>query len=86
MTGTRSDRGWAGRLLFGLVLILIGAGAAIYGLAHNQRAARVLGVVPAEPPATHVPQAAVTAMPAAQQAAAPSNANVAALEQRLSAV
>ncbi|HEU5483232.1 MAG TPA: hypothetical protein VFU80_09125 [Sphingomicrobium sp.] len=43
--------GWTARLLIGLVLILAGAAAAIWGLARSEYAARLLGVVPAAPPA-----------------------------------
>ena len=39
--------GWGARLLIGLVLIIAGAGAATWGLAHYQPAARFLGVAPA---------------------------------------
>jgi len=47
----RSEMGWGARLLIGLVLVLIGAAAATWGLAHYQSAARVLGVTaPAPPP------------------------------------
>ena len=38
--------GWGARLLVGLVLIIAGAAAATWGLAHYQPAARFLGVVP----------------------------------------
>ena len=46
----RSGMNWTARLLVGLVLIIVGAAAATWGLAHYQSAARVLGVVPASPP------------------------------------
>ncbi|HET9458942.1 MAG TPA: hypothetical protein VFO51_03065 [Sphingomicrobium sp.] len=41
---------WTARLLVALVLILAGAAAATWGLAHYRSAARFLGVVPAETP------------------------------------
>lgn len=48
MNGTRTGMGWGARLLIAVVLILVGAGAAIWGLAHYQPAARFLGVAPAQ--------------------------------------
>lgn len=41
-----SQMGWGARLLIAAVLILIGAAAAVWSLAHYQPAARFLGVVP----------------------------------------
>ena len=41
---------WTARLLIALALLLAGAAAATWGLARSDYAARVLGVVPAEPP------------------------------------
>ena len=38
--------GWGARLLIGLMLLIAGAAAATWGLAHYQPAARLLGVVP----------------------------------------
>ena len=49
MNGTRNGMGWGARLLIALVFILLGAGAAIWSLAHYPPAARVLGVVPPAP-------------------------------------
>jgi hypothetical protein len=49
MNGTRTGLGWGARLLVALVLIILGAAAATWGLAHYQPAARLLGVVPAQP-------------------------------------
>jgi hypothetical protein len=43
--------GWGARLLVALVLVLVGAGAAAWGLAHYPPAARVLGNAPAAPQA-----------------------------------
>jgi hypothetical protein len=43
--------GWGTRLLAALVMILIGAAAAVWGLAHYQPAARFLGVAPSPAPA-----------------------------------
>jgi hypothetical protein len=86
MNGTGNRMGWGARLLIALTFIIIGAGAAIWSLAHYPPAARVLGVVP---PA---PQPAIAPKPAAPQPAPPApastndKARIAALEQRLSAV
>lgn len=60
MNGTRSGMGWAGRLMVGLVLIIAGAAAAVWGLAHYQPAARLLGVVPAQQPLVLTPKPIVT--------------------------
>jgi hypothetical protein len=49
MNGTSRTMGWGARLLIGLVLLIAGAAAATWGLAHYQPAARVLGVVPPSP-------------------------------------
>jgi len=49
MNGTGTGMGWGARLLIALVLVIAGAAAATWGLAHYQPAARVLGVVPAQP-------------------------------------
>src|SRR5437667_343372 len=46
-TRTRNGMGWSTRLLVGLVLMLAGAAAAVWGLAHYQPAARFLGIAPA---------------------------------------
>jgi len=43
----RTGLSWSARLLIGLVLIILGAAAATWGLAHYQQAARFVGVVPA---------------------------------------
>ena len=70
MNGSRATSGmsWSARLLIGLVLIILGAAAATWALAHYQPAARFLGVTgqPAAPPqtrplvATPQPQSAPT--------------------------
>lgn len=74
MNGTSTRKGLGGRLLVGFVLILVGAAAAVWGLAHYQPAARFLGVAPAPSPvsatskpaiASPAPVAAPTAAPAA---------------------
>lgn len=48
MNGTRTGMGWGARLLVALVLIIVGAAAAVWALAHYRPAARLLGVVPAQ--------------------------------------
>lgn len=86
-TGTRTGMGWGARLLIALVLILIGAAAAVWALAHYQPAAHFLGVAPA------APQPAITASQPDSRGPAPSapapqvrNSQIAALESRLAQV
>ena len=78
---------WSARLLIGLVLIIVGAGAAAWGLARYPQAARVLGVTQAAPQAVMTPKPVVM-NPPAQQAPQPQAdaARVAELEQRLARV
>ena len=59
---------WSARLLVGLVLIILGAAAATWALAHYQPAARFLGV--ANPPAAPPPQSRprLPRLPAADRA------------------
>ena len=90
-TGSRTGMGWGARLLVGLVLVLIGAGAAVWGLAHYQPAARFLGIEPAVPE-QQVMQTSrppnVAAPPALMEASASASqdARIASLENRLSEV
>jgi len=87
MNGTANRMGWGARLLIALVFILLGAGGAIWSLAHYPPAARVLGVVPAAPQsAITAPKPAVAPPSPAATPVAADNARVAELEQRLSAV
>jgi hypothetical protein len=87
MNGTRNGMGWGARLLIALVFILLGAGVAVWSLGHYPPAARVLGIVPATPQPMITPT-----KPAAPQPAGPTpttaadNAQIAAIEQRLSQV
>lgn len=89
-TGTsRTGMSWSARLLIGLVLILAGAGAATWGLARYQPAARLFGVAPAQPKATA--KAQLIGSPRAGQAEAVSLApstdqRVAEIEDRLARV
>lgn len=82
--------GWGARLLVSFVLILIGAGAAVWGLGHYRPAARLLGIAPAPLPANLTPRSIGEngSAPAPPAALSPSgdSARVAALEQRLSRV
>ena len=55
MNGTRK-MGWGGGLLIALVLLIAGAAAATWGLAHYRSAARFLGVVPAQQPVMLAPR------------------------------
>jgi hypothetical protein len=50
-TGYRKSMSWSARLLIGLALIIAGAAATTWALAHYQPAARFLGVVSPAPPA-----------------------------------
>ena len=59
MNGTRTGMGWGARLLIALVLVIAGAAAAIWALAHYQPAARFLGIVPAQQPAMLTPRPVV---------------------------
>jgi hypothetical protein len=78
---------WSARLLVGLVLIIVGAGAATWGLAHYQPAARFLGVTArsATPPQQQQP---VIAQPpqAAPATAAADQPRLSVLEARLARV
>lgn len=66
---------WSARLLIGLTLIILGAAAAVWGLANYQSAAQFLGIAPSQP-AVVTPQRMVAA-PEAQ----PTNAEAAVQEQ-----
>ena len=80
--------GWGARLLVGLVLILIGAAAAVWGLGHYRPAARVLGIAPAPPPPIVPLKAPPSTTPAPPPAPGPGaeDARIASLENRLSRV
>ena len=93
MNGTRSGMGWAARLMVGLVLILAGAAAAVWGLAHYQPAARLLGVVPAQQPMMLTPkpivtnpQAAPAPEPQVQAQEVAQGQQIASIQTRLNAV
>ena len=87
MNGTRNGMGWGARLLLALVFILVGAGAAVWSLAHYPPAARTLGVVPPTPPPVAAPKPAAAQQPQpTTPGAAGNSARIAALEQQLSQV
>jgi hypothetical protein len=78
---------WSARLLIGLVLVLVGASAATWGLAHYQPAARFLGVAP--PPPRSAPQpliATAQPAPAAQALNTVNDPRIADLENRVARV
>ena len=92
MNGTRTGMGWGARLLIALVLIIVGAAAAVWALGHYQPAARFLGVVPAQQPVMLTPKPIVT-NPQPQAAATPpptvsqaDEQKIADLENRVAAV
>jgi hypothetical protein len=62
---------WSARLLVGLVLIIVGAGAATWALAHYQPAARFLGVANQPAVASPQPRPVVTPAPRPQVAPTP---------------
>jgi hypothetical protein len=89
-TGTGLD--WSARLLVAFVLILIGAAAAVWGLAHYQPAARFLGIAPQFQPqpatsASKPAQAKIATPPAPMETPAnQESARVSALEGRVQEV
>jgi hypothetical protein len=90
MNGTRTRMGWPARLVIGLALIVAGAAAATWGLAHYQPAARFLGVVAAPRPVTPTARPVIMNPPAAASASAPEQAQedqrVVQLEDRVARV
>jgi len=85
-TSYRTPSNWGTRLLVGLVLVLIGAAAATWALAHYRPAARFLGVAPAIEPLTPKPVALPSA-PAPPPVAQPvANSQIAELQSRLERV
>ena len=79
---------WSARLLIGLVLIIVGAAAATWGLAHYQPAAKFLGVSPAAKPETLMTPKPTVLNPeaAAPPAVQPEAGRIAELEARLARV
>ena len=82
--------GWGARLLISFVLILIGAGAAVWGLGHYRPAARLLGNISSPPSTGLTPKSGSMngAEPNAPVPSFPANESprLAVLEQRLSRV
>ena len=88
-TVSRSRMNWSARLLIGLGLVIAGAAAAVWALAHYDGAARFLGVAAPAPPASRAPQlvADLEAEPAESELeAAAVEARIAGLEARLGRV
>jgi hypothetical protein len=88
-TGTATPVSWSARLLIGLVLVLVGAGAATWGLARYQPAARFLGVAPAAPrptPAPRPPNPQQLSSPATQTPSAIADPRINDLEARVARV
>jgi len=83
MNGTRTGMGWGTRLLVGFVLILAGAAAAIWSLAHYQPAARFLGIVPAQQPVMLTPKPVVTNPEPTPAPPQPASAQTQAEDQRI---
>jgi hypothetical protein len=83
-----ASKNWATRLLIGLVLLIAGAAAATWGLAHYQPAARLLGVVPAQGTMAPRSVAVMSGTPASPQAEVDPAAaeKIANLESRLARV
>ena len=90
MNGTRTGSGWGSRLLIALVLIIVGAAAAVWALGHYQPAARFLGIVPAQQPVTLTPKPVVMnpqpQQPAATGQSQADDRRIADLENRLARV
>jgi hypothetical protein len=86
----RNGLSWSARLLIGLVLIIVGAGAATWALAAYEPAARFLGVAPASPPMLLTPKPVVLnqQQPIPQTASRPRGdaQQIAELEARLTRV
>jgi hypothetical protein len=91
MNGSRatSSMSWGARLLVGLVLIILGAAAATWGLAHFQPAARFLGVTSTQaiaPPPQAQPMTAQPVSPIAAPPPAAEQQRLSELEARLARV
>ena len=84
----RQGSSWSTRLLIGLTLILVGAGATAWALARYDQAARVLGVAPAPQRVRFVAQPAAADPSADDEAdgAPQTDAQIATLETRLARV
>ena len=87
-SGTRNGMGWGARLIVALVLVLVGAGIAVWSLARYQPAARFLGVAPAAPSPIIVAKPANIAAPPApmERPTQAQSERIASLESRLANV
>ncbi|MFL6734119.1 MAG: COG4223 family protein [Sphingomicrobium sp.] len=86
MNATQPRLSWSARLLIGLTLILVGAGAAVWALARYDTAARFVGIQPHRPAAAAPVQSMVSKPVMAPQAVQADPVRVAELEQRLARV
>ena len=91
--GHRAGMSWSARLLIGLALIIVGAGAAAWSLAHYPKAARLVGIAtPPQPQPALTPKPVVTNPAPPGPSSAPQNndpedaAKIANLEQRVARV
>jgi hypothetical protein len=75
--------GWGGRLLVAVVLILVGAAAAVWALGHYQSAARFLGVVPAQQRPVVLTPKPIVMNPQPQPPAPPETAQTQAEDQKI---
>ena len=81
VTTTRPPSSWSARLAWALLLLLAGAGLAVWGLSRWDAGARFLGITPAAPA---IPAPRLVVAPTAIAPAAPAEAaQIAALEARL---
>lgn len=83
MNGARTRMGWGGRLLVAVVLILVGAAAAVWALGHYQSAARFLGVVPAQQRPVVLTPKPIVMNPQPQPPAPPETAQTQAEDQKI---
>ena len=75
---------WSGRLLVALSLIVVGAAAAVWALAHFEPAARIVGLAPPRRPVDGPsPKPLVVNVPAALPIGTAEDQRIASLEQRL---
>ncbi len=89
MNGSQGHLGWSARLLVAFFLMLLGAAAAVWGLAHYRPAARILGVVPTPSTAVRLNPKPITTDPPSSPpmlALASGDQRIAGLEQRIARV
>jgi hypothetical protein len=82
----RQSLSWSARLAWGLLLLVIGAALAVWGLSRWEGGARFFGVSPSEPVRIVRQPVAIPAPAPAQPLPAPDAARVAAIEARLAAI